>query len=372
MLRLKLMITIPLNMVQKSHFNSYINFDEQTSVEVGDGLPLETRVQNIIGEIGSSFKKEGQLLKSEPFNDLISQLRLQVRDVSAVERSIDSVRREIIKPVKEEIKKSTLISRWSVAIGILFGLFGVASFIFNFYRSDIPFLYIKEQLNGISYNIRSSTNYQLASSNNNRPNTVNNTEENKITSKEMPTKIEVASNSKTEKSQPASAQSNSGIDVNAITSPSTPTINPFTLPNINPSTLTPNSILATNPNSSLYNGITSLSDPYVLSGLANILKPRVITIKSGESYYDISGITFLVTDINSDNTANLQASTPYYGGLTTPLSTLTLQSSTMVVQYFSGVHIGTNLALSLNLIYKTAIIKNIDHTSKTCDIQINY
>ncbi len=118
----------------------------ELSYEEGEGLPLETKVKSIINQLEGLVRDQGDLLNPEPFNKLTSQLRLQVRDVGAIERSMDSIRREIIDPVKIELKKSKIISWWSLSITIIFGLVGIISLILSIiYNNNIRHVSIRDQ-----------------------------------------------------------------------------------------------------------------------------------------------------------------------------------------------------------------------------------
>lgn len=98
---------------------------ESIQVEVGDGLPLQAKVQSIINRIESLIEKNKDLLNPQHFRLLISQLRNQVSDVASLERGMDSIRREIITPVHHELERSAKLGRFSVW-GFWVGLVGGA------------------------------------------------------------------------------------------------------------------------------------------------------------------------------------------------------------------------------------------------------
>lgn len=107
---------------------------DSLSEEVGDGFPLESRVRGIIDEMETWVKSTPDLLNKEYFRNLISKLRVQVRDVGAIERSMDSVRREIVGPVNEELKKSAKLGRfsvWGFWVGLIGGILAIISLIVN-------------------------------------------------------------------------------------------------------------------------------------------------------------------------------------------------------------------------------------------------
>ncbi len=103
---------------------------DSVTEEVGDGLPLESRVRGIIDSI-EQLVQSTPALNPQHFGELISQLRVQVRDVGAIERSMDSIRREIVGPVNEELQESAKVGRFSLWIGIIAGGLAIISLIVN-------------------------------------------------------------------------------------------------------------------------------------------------------------------------------------------------------------------------------------------------
>lgn len=108
---------------------------DSTTEEVGDGLPLESNVRNIINSLEQLIDSY-EILNPEPFKNLIFQLHQQVQDVSAIERSMASVRREITEPVKKELKKSAKLGRfsvWGFFVGIIGFIFAILSLLNNLF-----------------------------------------------------------------------------------------------------------------------------------------------------------------------------------------------------------------------------------------------
>lgn len=104
---------------------------DTTGTEVRDGLPLESRVRGIITGIEKEVLKS-DLLNPKPFKELITQLRLQVSDIGAIERSMEAVRREIIRPVRGELERLSQagrFSKWSFWVGIAGGIVAIISII---------------------------------------------------------------------------------------------------------------------------------------------------------------------------------------------------------------------------------------------------
>jgi hypothetical protein len=109
---------------------------ESLEEEVGDGLPLQARVGGIINGI-ERLIEGNELLNPKPFRELISQLRVQVRDVSALERGMDSIRREIISPVHQELEHSAKLGRfsvWGFWVGLIGGVLSILSITLTLYQ----------------------------------------------------------------------------------------------------------------------------------------------------------------------------------------------------------------------------------------------
>ena len=105
----------------------------ELNIENGDSTPVSQRVNDIIIGV-NELVNSTRLLNPAPFKDLMSQLRIQVRDISAIEQSIDSVRREIISPVKIELEKGSRLGRYSVWgfwVGIVGGVLAICSILQN-------------------------------------------------------------------------------------------------------------------------------------------------------------------------------------------------------------------------------------------------
>ena len=112
--------------------------------EDGDALPIEHNAQILIKKL-EQLLEENTILNPKPIKSVISQLRTQVKDVSAIEKNLESIRREITNPVQKELEKSSELSRqsvklgefsyWGFWIGIIGGLLAIISLILNIYIS---------------------------------------------------------------------------------------------------------------------------------------------------------------------------------------------------------------------------------------------
>lgn len=100
-------------------------------IEMGAALPMQASMERIIAGI-ERLIEQNQILNPTPFRELTSQLKLQVRDVAALEKSMDSIRREIVSPVQRELALSTKLGRFSVYgfwMGLVGGLLAIISIV---------------------------------------------------------------------------------------------------------------------------------------------------------------------------------------------------------------------------------------------------
>ena len=124
---------------------------EALEEEVGDGLPLQARVGGIINGI-ERLIEGNDLLNPKPFRELISQLRLQVRDVTALERGMDSIRREIISPVHQELERSAKLGKfsvWGFWVGLIGGVLAIISIFIALFQGLEPKSQLTTQPNNV-------------------------------------------------------------------------------------------------------------------------------------------------------------------------------------------------------------------------------
>jgi hypothetical protein len=81
--------------------------------EIGDGLPLAKEIQKTVLNI-ERFVEETDMINKDKFNDLIFQLKQRVRDIGAIESNVESIRNEIIDPVKSEIGTLGKAGKYSI------------------------------------------------------------------------------------------------------------------------------------------------------------------------------------------------------------------------------------------------------------------
>lgn len=112
--------------------NAEVILDREIGPEViykeeGNALPLGHSVDAIIRSLENLIGAYSQVVNPKPFHDLITQLRLQVSDIAALERRMGAVRRQLTEPVAAELQRGR---RYSMG-GYWFGLIGGLATIFS-------------------------------------------------------------------------------------------------------------------------------------------------------------------------------------------------------------------------------------------------
>jgi hypothetical protein len=114
----------PLELDAETVFKKNISSQDVGINENDDGLPLAIKVRSLINKI-ENLIATNNILNPEPFNELIYQLREQVKDVASIEKSMGSIRHEIVNPVKDEINKLRKIGNLSFIVGIIGGVLAI-------------------------------------------------------------------------------------------------------------------------------------------------------------------------------------------------------------------------------------------------------
>jgi len=105
-------------------------------IEHGSGLPLTEQMNSLTNTL-EKILQDNQIINPGPFNKIIDSFRMQTNDIQALEKSIDSIRREIISPVKKELEEGKRLGKFSVwgfyvgFIGIIVSIFAILNGIFK-------------------------------------------------------------------------------------------------------------------------------------------------------------------------------------------------------------------------------------------------
>lgn len=106
------------------------------NIEIGSGLPITTEIQQIADSL-EKILLDNEIINPKPFQRIINSFRIQAIDIEALEKSIDSIRREIINPVKTELEEGKRLGRFSVwgfyigFAGIVVSIFAILNGIFD-------------------------------------------------------------------------------------------------------------------------------------------------------------------------------------------------------------------------------------------------
>jgi hypothetical protein len=104
--------------------------------EIGDGLPLTNKMNSLTNNL-ERILKENAIINPLPLQEIITNFRIQTYDIESLEKTIDSIRREIISPVKNELEEGKKLGQFSVwgfyvgFIGIIVSIFAILNGIFN-------------------------------------------------------------------------------------------------------------------------------------------------------------------------------------------------------------------------------------------------
>ncbi len=110
---------------------------EDQEVEIKDGMPFSTRLKALLNSLTKEIEKLRTMLAPNilnPILNIINDLRVRLKDVESIEKSMDSIRREIINPVNKELKKASKLgkfSKWGFWVGIIGFIVAIASIFIN-------------------------------------------------------------------------------------------------------------------------------------------------------------------------------------------------------------------------------------------------
>ena len=97
--------------------------------EIGDGSPFTLKINDLIHGLEKIIQENSRIINPEPIQEIIINLRTQAHDVETLEKSLGSIRREIINPVKKELEAGRKIGRFSI-LGFYVGFAGIIISIF--------------------------------------------------------------------------------------------------------------------------------------------------------------------------------------------------------------------------------------------------
>ena len=78
-------------------------------------------------------KPENKFLNSDLINEIITNLKMKVSDIAAIENNMEAVRREIINPVTANLNKGFKISIGSLIVGIVGGVLAILTLLYNLF-----------------------------------------------------------------------------------------------------------------------------------------------------------------------------------------------------------------------------------------------
>ncbi|MCP4612453.1 MAG: discoidin domain-containing protein [Planctomycetes bacterium] len=112
----------------------------ESPLEIDDNLPIQQNFKRLISEL-QRIRDESSILNPKPIESAIRQLRQQVQDMAAIERSLESIKRHITDPVEQKLRESALLSHqsvrfgrfsfWGFWVGLIGGILAIISIILN-------------------------------------------------------------------------------------------------------------------------------------------------------------------------------------------------------------------------------------------------
>jgi hypothetical protein len=124
---------LEINVINKRIIRSK---SDETISEIGDGLPLTQKIKNLTNSLERTLT-ENPIINPKPFEEIITNFRIQAYDIESLEKSLESIRREIINPVQDELKEGKRLGQFSVwgfyvgFIGIVVSIFAILNGIFK-------------------------------------------------------------------------------------------------------------------------------------------------------------------------------------------------------------------------------------------------
>lgn len=111
---------------------------QETPVEINEHLPIHQNFQYLITRL-EKIVHENPVLNPEPIQEIIHNLSLQVRDIAAIENSLESIKRHITEPVQRELEKASELgiqsiklgrfSFWGFWVGLVGGILAIVSIV---------------------------------------------------------------------------------------------------------------------------------------------------------------------------------------------------------------------------------------------------
>ncbi len=113
---------------------------KQFETEIGAGLSLSSEMKNLTVSLEKIVTENEYIINVESFRKMINSFRLKIYDVEVLEHNIESIRRQIINPVKSELEEGKRLGKFSVLgfyvgfAGIIISIFAILNDIFHFIK----------------------------------------------------------------------------------------------------------------------------------------------------------------------------------------------------------------------------------------------
>ncbi|MCP9753178.1 discoidin domain-containing protein [Ferruginibacter sp. HRS2-29] len=111
----------------------YVINNLTTTYEISDGLSISRKLQPLVNTIKQIPNKFSGLNK-EYFSSISAELEKGIYDIEKIEKGMESIRRQIIEPVKQELNVSNNIGKWSIWLGLIGGIVGIFSLLNSIFK----------------------------------------------------------------------------------------------------------------------------------------------------------------------------------------------------------------------------------------------
>lgn len=101
--------------------------------EISDGLSISKKLRPIVNSI-KEFSNSVQGIDKTFFSGIATELEIRIHDVEKIENGMESIRRQIIEPVNNELSTSNRIGKLSIWLGLIGGIVGIFSLLNSIFK----------------------------------------------------------------------------------------------------------------------------------------------------------------------------------------------------------------------------------------------
>ncbi len=122
----------PESIPKEPAFRRTIQSTATAIVESGDGKSLQSQIDTIANQM-TTLAEDNPALNKTYFHELVSRMREQVADAATIDGNISAIRREIVDPVRDDLRRTEGLSKSSVFLGIIGGVLAIISILLSIF-----------------------------------------------------------------------------------------------------------------------------------------------------------------------------------------------------------------------------------------------